>query len=234
MADDGWLEPRTRIPFVGIIAIVLIVSVVAIFIKTQLGPLFPASDITIQTSEDGAPAVAGKASNSFAGIREVTLDRKERLQGIMSTTAGSRIYTIDVPAKLLTISDGASREEIILTSVDQELIATFEYADINTRIAIAPAERTMSYSEPGKSSYPTIIALGDITSYEGYFTFRNQNYLFQYFPAGDNAVITGSTQATVALTQSGTTYTGVWNDGKNERPVTVDMEELKATIEEVY
>ena len=49
----GWLEQRTRIPFVGIIAIVVIVGIVAVFLRSGLSDLLPESKFTVTSASDG-------------------------------------------------------------------------------------------------------------------------------------------------------------------------------------
>lgn len=239
MESDSWLEPRTRIPFVGIIAITLIVIVVAVFVKTQLGPLFPASDITIKEAGN-APAITGRAtsSSSFIGLREIDLQRQEYLRGVFNTGKGSRQFTADIARKILVIEQNGVREEIILapsTNDPTVFTAIFDNNNLATRIDLDTGDLVLRYSEPGKSVGYTSITLSALVTYEGAFKFRNQQYTIQFIPGSDEAVIAaGSVQARVPLNKENGLYSGTWQDDRNNRPVTINPKRLQAVIEDVY
>jgi hypothetical protein len=236
MAPDSWLEPRTRIPFVGILAIVIIVIVVAVFVKTQLGPLFPPSDVHVQSASE-APIATGRASSSFIGLREIALREKELLQGVLNTGSGARTFIIDTQGRLLIIDDSKTQEEILLKPSESDpgtLTAQFDYKNQQTRVDIDPIDAALRYSEPGKSVTPIMLGLGTLVTYEGTFRFRNEQYLFQFSPSSSEAVITGATPAVVPLVKDGHADSGTWQDGPNNRPVSINIATMQAVIEEVY
>jgi hypothetical protein len=226
MADDPWIERNSRVPVIGIIAIVLIVAIVSFFLKPYV---LPDSPVTV-TSDN----LQGRASASFAGMREVPLQQKAYLGATLSTPGGARMFTVDVPARMLIITEDGNREEIELSPKEDALVATFEYNGRSTRVDIRPTERTMAYSEPGYSAVTIDLVLSEVVTWQGIFNFRNSQYLFQFYPAGSRATISSDSIVNINLAQSGSLFTGTWNDGNNARPVTVDVEKRVATVEEVY
>ncbi|HIH25102.1 TPA: hypothetical protein HA251_08775 [Candidatus Woesearchaeota archaeon] len=239
MESDSWLEPRTRIPFVGIIAITLIVIVVAVFVKTQIGPLFPASDITVQEAGN-APAITGRAtsSSSFIGLREIDLQRQEYLRGVLNTGEGSQQFTADIPRRMLVIEREGVREEIILAPSSNDptiFTAIFDNNNLATRVDLDTGDLVLRYSEPGKSVGYTSITLGTVVTYEGTFKFRNQQYTIQFVPGSEEAIIAaGSVQTVVPLLEENGLYSGTWQDDRNIRPITINPKRLQAVIEDVY
>jgi hypothetical protein len=227
---DSWIEPRTRIPFTGIVAMVIIVAVVAIFIKTQLAPFFPASDVTVTDEQQN---IGGRASASFYGMREVPLSKKAYLQGVLNTPTRGLTFTIDVSGQYMTIAQGERREEIQLHDEDGLMVAVFEYEGVQTQVGVDPIARTLKMNEPGKSVAFTEVGLSELLVYQGTFTLRNEQYLFQFSPAGPQAIISSNTVAHVPLTQSGSTYSGVWRTDKSH-PISIDTEKKVATIEELF
>ena len=150
MAEDRWLEPRTRIPLAGIVAIVLVVAVVAVFLKSQLAAFFPETTISVTAGGASEANVAGQASSSFDCLRQIALTRKERLHGILQQSSGAQRYTVDVPERLLTISRGDTQEEVVLTlETSGVLVAVFEYNGQPTRVDIDPLARELVVQSPG-------------------------------------------------------------------------------------
>ena len=228
---DSWIEPRTRIPFVGIIAMVIIVAIVAVFIKTQLGPMFPKSDVKIEAESANA---AGHASASFYGVREIQLQRTEYLQGVLSTSQRSMSIVVEPASKLLILTEGSRREEIKLHEDSDKIAATFEYDGVPTNIRVDPVSDYLLYTEPGKSAVQMQVPLSNNYRYQGFFTVRNRQYLFQFMPASGYATILGSSTDNVNLNVKGTTYTGIWDEAGKEHPVTIDATKMIATVEEIY
>lgn len=227
---DDWLEPRTRIPFAGIIAMVLIVAVVAVFLNTQLRPFFPGDSVRVTSTAGSQENVAGRASVSFAGLREIDLVRKERLEGSLGREGTSMRFTVDADAGLLTIAERGRVEEVVLNPGDDGMTATFEYDGAQVRVDIDG--RRLRLSSPG--AVPIDVTLAPVASYEGTFMFNNEEYLFQFFPAGGYALIGARETAQVSLASSGATYAGTWNDGRRTHPVVIDTVRLQATIEEIW
>jgi hypothetical protein len=232
MAGDGWLESGTRIPFVGIIAIVVIVAVVALFVKVSFAPLFPASDVTVEDGNALTGMVTG--SESFYGIREIDLQRKELLRGTLTTPQESLIFTLDVPQKLLTIQHERNVEEIELHSLDERLTAAFEYYGQQAVVDIDPAKRELVFHLPQRNAQPITIMLSDTILYRGEFLFRSETHKLEFWPASTQATIKASRSARVQLEPKDNLYTGVWTDGKTNRPMTVDVQERVARIENIY
>jgi hypothetical protein len=226
MTDDPWIERNSRVPVVGIIAIVLIVAVVSFFLKPYV---LPDSPVSVSSGN-----VQGRASASFAGTREVPLQQKAYLSATLSTRAGARTFTVDVPAQLLIITENGNREEVELHAEEDKLAATFEYNGRQSHVDVHPAERSLSYSEPGYSAVTIDLVLSEIVAWQGTFRFKNSQYLLQFYPAGSRAVISSDKIESVPLAQSGTLYAGIWTDGDTDRPITVDAEQHLAMVEEVY
>ncbi len=233
MTEERWLEPKSKIPFVGIVAIVLIVAVVAIFIKTQLGPFFPASTVEV-TEGTAANTITGKASSSFIGLREIDLTQKELLSGVLNIRDRNIRFTIDVASQIMTIRDNGVTEEVMLDLKGDALSSTFEHNNQKTYVKIELSKRNLFYNEVDKMGVPVNIVLADITTYTGRFQYKNQNYLFTYQPLADEATISGITTSTITLTQENNIYVGAWQDGTSIKPITVDILKHKATIEDVY
>lgn len=223
---DGWLEPRTRIPFVGILAITIIVAVVAVFIKTQMAPLFPEAEVTVQDTN----TLTGMATSSdtFYGLREIDLKRKEYLRGTLQSKEAT-VFTVDVANRLLTING----EEIELQRSNDHYIARFEYQNLATMVDIDPAERTLIISKPGTSAVHTTLLLSDLVVYRGEFTYQGETHILEVTP-GSGATIRSSQSYSIPLTQSGEKLRGTWVDGKQKRPVIIDLADKQATIEDVY
>ncbi len=235
MAQESWIEPKSRIPFIGIIAIVLIVAVVAVFVKIELGPLFPKSDIQIQQDNSlTGNAIAGKSSSSFLGLREIELTRKERLEGILNTPKHAVKFVIDVPEQIMTISEGTTTEEVVLSSDGQTLGATFDHNNQLTRVDISLSNKRLLYNEIGKSAVPPNIDLSDMITYEGTFIFKNVKYQFQYEPSSDEVTISGTTTSVIKITSEGSTFSGIWQNENINHPIIINMQEHQATIEDVY
>jgi hypothetical protein len=229
---DSWIEPRSKIPFVGIIAIVVIVAVVAIFIKTQLGPLFPASDVKVETA--GKANVAGHASASFYGMREVQLKQAEYLQGALVTGDRSIGITVDPASKLLIIAEGSRREEVQLHENGDKLSATFEYNGVQTTMDVSTADRYLTYVEPGRSVAQLQVPLSHGRRYQGLFTVRNRQYLLQFYPEANYATVIGNSADRIDLARTDATFAGNWDEAGKQHPVSIDAEKMIATIEEVY
>jgi hypothetical protein len=225
-----WLESHTRIPFVGIIAMVIIVAIVAIFIKTQIGPLFPASDVKVET-ENGN--VAGHASASFYGVREIQLKRTEYLQGVLNRNEHSLLLVVDPASKLLVIIEGSRREEIILHEDGDMFTATFEYNGVQTNVRVS-VDNYLLYTEPGKSAIQMRVPLSDGVRYQGYFTVRNRQYLLQFMPTQHSAAVIGSITNQIDLSLKNGIYAGVWDEAGKKHPITIDLSKMIATVEEVY
>jgi hypothetical protein len=222
---DGWLEPRTRIPFIGIMAITVIVAVVAIFIRAQLAPLFPESTVEVESGD----ALTGRAtSDTFYGLREIDLSRKELLQGTLQSREATK-FTVDAANRLLNVND----EEVVLQPMDDRLIATFEYQGANTRVEIDGAERTLTLTRPGTSALTTVVQLSDIVVYRGSFTYRNQQHVLELQPATKIATIRGQDTATIQMAGDDKLY-GTWTEGKQKRPIIIDLKAREATIEDIY
>ncbi len=237
MVEDRWLEPRTRIPLAGIVAIVLVVAVVAVFLKSQLGAFFPETTISVTEGTPADANIAGQASasSSFDGLRQVPLERKERLHGILQQSSGARTYTVDVPERLLTISQGSSQEEVVLTvGTGGILTGVFESAGKATRVDIDPLDRELVVQSPGVSANPITVPLTETLAYEGYFTYRNERLLLQYVPSGPSVRISGASIDTVPLTISDGILVGTWTRDTVEHPVTVDTSRSLATISAVW
>jgi len=233
MPEDRWVEPRARIPLAGIVAMVLIVAVVAVFLKTQLSTIFPAT--TIQFTDGASENVAGRASASFEGLREIALVRKERLTGLLHRIDGALVFTVDVPERLLTISRGATVEDVLLEpGEDGTLTAAFEHDGTATRVDVDTLARAMIFSKPGVTSNPITVPLTETLTYEGYFTYRSERLLYQYRP-GERAVrMLGSTADTVPLTEADGDLRGVWSRDGTEHLTMIDLDTLRATIAGVW
>jgi len=225
MANDGWLEQRTRIPFVGIIAIVLIVAFTAAFFKV------PTNDFEISSTQD---ALRGKASSSFQGERTVPLSYEERLQGLYSSSSGTTLYSVDVSSKVLYIKK-TNTEEVLLEVIQdgKGLTATFELQGIDTRVDIYPADEILYHTNLATGAV-TEIKLTETIGYEGIFVYNEEDYTFMFNPSGNYAQISAKNSYRVPLTETGHLYTGTWREYGNAHPVTVDTLRLVAVIEEVW
>lgn len=224
---DGWLEPRTRIPFVGIIAMVIIVAVVAVFIKTQLSPLiFPEAEITV---EDGNALTGRATSETFYGMREVELDRKELLRGSLQGRQGALTFTIDVPNQLLLLSNGERIEEIELQPAEGRLHATFSYNDVTAMLVADPADRSLSYST--ESTMPMTLRLSEHITYLGQFIYKGDEYAVEFTPAAGQLLIAGKN---IPLSNDGKFFSGTWMNGRVNKPVRIDTEKALLTIEDIY
>jgi hypothetical protein len=230
MARD-WLDPDTRIPFLGIIAMVIIVAVVAIFMKSQLAPFFPEATITVNEDTEN---LAGQASSSFYGTYEIPLSQKNYLQGVLSTPRRSMSFSIDVQNQLLIITQGDRQEEIELHDEDGKLVATFDYDEISTRVSIEPQEHLLHLSEPGKSISSIDVNLADNLLYSGELFLRNQEHYFQFSPGETYLFITSSNTVRIPLTAKGSLFSGIWEIGGKTYPITVDAEAKTITIEDLF
>jgi hypothetical protein len=225
---DGWLEQRSRIPFAGIVAIVVIVAVVAVFLKAQMSTVFPPGDLTVQSSPTGN-VVAESASDSFYGEREVPLQRKEYLAGIMNTPSGATSFRVDYGARLLLVTREET-QEIQLVPVSDRLTATFTLESTQARVDIDGAARTLIFSEPGKA-VPATIALAELVTYQGSFLHKERSYPIAITPGAGEATIQGATFP-ISKTEDG--YHGIWAAGKQHSPVTIAGDFSTITIEELY
>lgn len=223
---DSWMEPRTRIPFVGIVAMVLIVAVVAIFLKTQLEPLFPKAEVTVEDET----ALTGRAtSESFYGMREVDLHRQDVLAGSLSRKGGALTFSLDAEERMLTITDAGIEEEIILYPRDGLLKAYFEHNGIDSVIVIDPVARSLTFGSDAAT--PIEIGLDDAIIYTGSFTHKGTQHKVVFTPAASEVVI-GSDS--ISLADDGRIFTGAWTTGKTSKPVTIDIAKELLTIEDVY
>jgi hypothetical protein len=224
---NGWIEPRTKIPFVGIIAMVAVVAVVAIFIRTQIAPLFPPSDVSVQASSQN---IAGHASASYLGLREVPLYAKTYLRGVLNTPKQGITFTLDTSRKLLVIA-ADNREEVELQTHGDLLAATFEYNGAQTVVQVDPVSGVLKISSPGVSVGATQVNLAEYTVYEGLFTMRSKQYAIDFSSAGSYATIGTDI---IQLTQDGAMYRGSWSESGKTHPVTINAESQEATIEDIY
>lgn len=237
MSEDRWVEPRARIPLAGIVAIVLIVAVVAVFLKTQLGAIFPTTTVQVTDAQGANTAnIAGRASGTFEGLREITLARKERLEGVLHTSDGARVFTVDVPARTLTVARDGQQEIFPLEpGANGALAAAFELDGVVTRIDVAALDRTLTYSRPGVSANPIAVPLVETLAYEGFFEYHGERLLLQYLPGKDAVRFTGAQTDLVPVTAADDgTLAGTWVRDGTSHPVRVDTARLEATIADVW
>jgi hypothetical protein len=230
---EGWLEERTRIPLAGIIAIVIIVGVVALFMRAELTRyVFPSSTVeVIDTAAEGANA---RGSASFAGERDIPLAYKERLEGVLTTTEGSLSVQVDAAARSLTLVRDGEREEVILSPSEDGtgLVADFEFDATQTRVRVDPAARSLTLARDG---LPVVVTLTDAVSYDGAFTHAGKDYGLRFAPGGPSALVThGGGMVVVPLARAGQEYSGVWSESQGDHPVRIDAEKLVATIGELW
>jgi hypothetical protein len=228
---NGWLEPHTRIPLAGIIAMVVIVAVVAIFVKTQLSPLFPESEITIQQESDSN--IAGSASASFYGDREIPLARVGYLQGTVTDRSGTATYRVDTAARMLYLQRGTT-EEIVLRQEGDLLIASTEQDGVPTNYVVEPVRERLAISKPGTSSLVLQVALRETVTYRGAFSLRGRECFIDALTAEDAALIHCDGTDRVELERADDALTGVWEERGKEHPMRVDLNERIATISDVY
>ncbi len=229
----GWLEQRTRIPFVGIIAIVVIVGIVAVFLRSGLSDLLPESKFTVTSASDGTNA-AGSAS--FRGERAVPLTFESRLEGILVLEKRSVGLSVDAAGKrLYTTSDGL-REEILLerTQDGLGLTATFEYDGLPVVVTVYPSERTLDWRKVG--GLGTTVQLVEDTQYSGRFLFNGKQYTVRVEPGRPGVVIrTNDESANVNLRWMNRMLVGTWRspDGAS-RPVEVDLDSLTIRVSNLW
>lgn len=212
----NWLEPRMRIPLVGIIAITVIVGIVALFLRAQLTE----NDVRIQPPALEETNVRGSAS--FQGQRQFSLTYKERLAGMLHSDRGAIAFTVDVPARLLTVKQDGREEEVLLQPTEDGtgLHATFERSGRDVTTVVYPGKRTLRYAD----GFPVDVTLSDAVSYEGGFLYDGERHAFRYLPSEDKAVIENGERWSVALDG---TLEGTWRD---THTVSVDPEKQTATI----
>jgi hypothetical protein len=213
---DRWLEPKTRIPFIGILAIVLVVAVVAVFTKSQLDRLFPESNVQVQEQR----VVSGSAS--FYGVREVKLERKELLSGVLSGKRTLR-FIVDVPDALLTIKENEIEEEIEMFRDGDALVATFEFMGHQTRVVITNG--ILTYSEPGVSVISDVVPLRETAEYRA--TVSLGGNAMEVLVDRETLYIGADA---IPLSFDGNYYRGQW--GKH--PVTLNPKTQILTVEDFY
>ncbi|MDD9953121.1 MAG: hypothetical protein OXR66_02190 [Candidatus Woesearchaeota archaeon] len=226
MAKDGWLEQRTRIPFVGIIAIVLIVGTFAVVVHED-------DEFSVSGDRNGnADALLrGKASDSFVGVAGIELNKKERMHGVLNTPAYSLQFVVDYYGKLLTLHSNGKTEEVVLTATDDGLAATFERNGQTVRVDVYGAERVLVYKG---ATTPISVHLADTVQYEGFFLYRSGKYLFQFSPASDRVTITGDERYDVGVANQHGLYVGTWNENGNSHPILVDLAAMRAEAHDVW
>ena len=230
MARSGWLEPQTRIPFAGIVAMVLIVAVVAIFLKVQMGELFPDSTVEVRSAQEERN-VAGLAASSYFGERKLALTDVSKLQGLLHTT--QRQLAFLVHEDTLTIIQGSQREEVLLIQRSDRLTASFEYNTNAVRVDVFPKQETLVWSEEGSS--PVRVSLSERITYESEFIADGTTYEFIFYPAGEYVTIQGPVLGyEISLLRKNGLYVGTWFENGNSHPVKVDPSVQTATIEEVW
>ncbi len=237
MPEDRWVEPRARIPLAGIVAIVLIVAVVAVFLKTQLGAIFPTTTVQVTDTQGTDTAnIAGRASSTFEGLREIALARKERLEGVLQTGDGARVFTVDVPARTLAVTRDGRRETFPLElGANGALTAVFELDGVVTRIDVAALDRTLTYSRPGVSANPIAVPLVETLAYEGFFEYHGERLLLQYLPGQDAVRFAGAQTDLIPVATAGDgTLAGVWTRDDTSHPVRIDLTRLEATVADVW
>jgi hypothetical protein len=225
---ESWIEPRTKIPLVGIISMVLIVVVVAIFMKTQLSALFPSADVRVESERQNT---VGSSSASFYGEREVILTKTVYWQGILQTPSQVLRIQINTNKLLMLLTENSVQEEIMLTQQEGNLVASVERDGVQTLLIFDPITGQLRMSQPGQEIGVTTVQLSQAPLYEGSFTLRNEDHDFVFSPSGSYALVAGSR---VTLAQSEELYTGMWKYAGKMRPIRVNAENGIATISEIY
>lgn len=235
MAGD-WFEPRTRIPLAGMLAMVLIVAVVAVFLKTQLAAVFPDSTVQVTSTAENPDGfnTAGRASATFEGLREVRLQRIDEVQGVLAVNGPALRMTFNPDSSLLTLTRQGRVEEVVMESTASGYVAVFEYENSQVRVEIDGSLRSLHYVSDAVGLAPVAVALAPVTTYEGEFMMNGDSVRFQLLPASNIARLTGVSTWDVSLVATENGFSGSWNDGARTRPVTISTSTLIATIEEVW
>ncbi len=229
MRKSGWLEQHTRIPFAGIIAMVLVVAVVAVFLKLQMDSLFPESEVKVQSEQEANNALTGMVTASFQGMRKVPLTEVNRLSGMLHQTDRQLKFTVD--QDILFIEDGGLKEEFVLESGLGYKSASFDYKGKYVRVDIFSDRNFLFFIEPGRSG-PVRVALANEKSFQGNFQYMERLWQFQYYPGGNYVLIDGGSN--IRLVRKGDLYVGTWFERGRSHPIRVDPVEQVATIEEVW
>jgi len=228
----GWLEQRTRVPFVGIVAIVLIVAVVAIFLRVGLEDILPDSEVTVRGVKGEDSNLLGSAT--FSGSRQTYMTYVELLQGVLVTRDGSVALTISPIDKRLVLDHGTLHEEVLLDVTQDGLgfAATFEYNGEQVTFTVFPAEHEASWHQVGGLSVQT--QLVDVTRYKGEFLFNGIQHVVTVDPGDPHVVIEGEETSTVPLSPAGKLLTGTWRSANALHPIEMNVDTMLFTVTNLW
>ena len=235
MADDGWLGGRQKIPFAGIVAIVIIVAVVAIFIKTQLTPFFPESKMTVEAGN-----IAGKgSSDSFAGEVNVPLEEQYFKEGKLHLGQNTIAFKVNIAKSILHVETQGKTTDIILEQRDNKLFTQFEddIDHVQTLVTMNNLDPVvLTYVQMGKSAVPITVALRDSINHRAEFSVRGEAFIFELDTATEIVTIKHKTTEEIQLYRVGEKLEGTWIKGNSERHITVSKADgkLTAKIESIY
>ncbi|MBR9700536.1 hypothetical protein GOV11_01585 [Candidatus Woesearchaeota archaeon] len=237
MARDSFLDSRTKIPFFGIVAMVLIVAIVAVSLRTQVAGLFPESTVTVRSSDAITGNVVGSGSASFYGQREIPLVHKTRLRASMHQYDEILIFIVDEDARTARVSSGNLETTVALSPRNDGsgLTATFEFAGKNRRIDVFAMTGRLLYSEPGTSALVPELKLSDVVSYDGSFEYKNVQYGISFVPSGEYIMISGrSTESKISLVRQGSSYAGTWFESKKGHPLKLNPGDRTVVLENMW
>jgi len=229
MTPVSFIEKNNRTTIIAIFAIVIVVAVVAVYLKVQSVTLF----------NDGLSVGNRQGFASFSGTLAGTLEEQEVLRGVLSLQGvGDRQYVVRPLDRQMTIfADGAVMmiELSPDTTVPQVLYGAYPEAAGDVEIVVNGLTSSLTLfgilaHEPetplSLPLVPMIISSGVLRTTEG-------NIAVEYGKGTLEVVLRAPLSTdTVPLTPSGGTLVGTWTYEGADHPVTIGKNTI--TIEEFY